>query len=106
MSKDSHYLPLTKVTEGMVLAENLLDKVGHILLPVGTTLTTSMLNAITHHQVYQLCVQMDDADAQEVKKEQLEKLARVERLFRSQAGKEPASTLKQYLIHYREGQIQ
>ncbi|MFZ6726373.1 hypothetical protein ACO0K2_12855 [Undibacterium sp. MH2W] len=106
MSKHSHYLPLANVTEGMMLAEDLLDKVGHILLPAGTQLTASMLQSIGHHHILQLCVQMDDADALEVKKEQQEKLARVERLFRTQENQEPAKTLKQYLVHYREEQLQ
>ena len=105
MSKHSHYLPLSKITEGMVLADDLLDKVGHILLPSGTVLTASMLNSVAHHQVHQLSVIMEASDERHVEKEQQSKLDRVNHLFRQQADQEPASSLKNYLIQYRKGQI-
>ncbi|MFZ6692801.1 hypothetical protein [Undibacterium sp. SXout20W] len=105
MSKHSHYLPLAKISEGMVLADDLLDKVGHILLPMGTVLTASMLHSIAHHQVHQLSIEMEISDELDVKKEQESKLHRIHHLFRSQEDKEPASSLKTYLVHYREGQL-
>ncbi|MBC3863608.1 hypothetical protein H8K32_15990 [Undibacterium jejuense] len=105
MSKHSQYLVLAKVTEGMVLADDLLDKVGHVLLPAGVTLTASMLKSLAHHHVQQLCIEKETVNEQEVEAERQLKLGRIAYLFRLQPDQEPANALKQYLIHYREGEI-
>ncbi|MFZ6689571.1 hypothetical protein ACO0K0_17645 [Undibacterium sp. SXout11W] len=103
MSKHSQYIALAKATEGMVLADDLLDKVGHVLLPAGAKLTASILNSLAHHHIQQLCVEKEVVDKQEMETERQYKLSRIEYLFRLQPDQEPANSLKQYLIHYREG---
>ncbi|MBC3871320.1 hypothetical protein [Undibacterium oligocarboniphilum] len=103
MSTHSHYLPLSKVTAGMILAENLLDKVGHILLPAGTVLTDSMLRSISNHHITQLCLEKEAPSAEDAEQLMEKRLLRLTKLFRKQSdGIEPANTLRRYVQVYRE----
>jgi hypothetical protein len=104
MNRHYRYLPLSKVTPGTVLADDLLDKVGHVLLPAGTTLTERMLQAIAHHDIHQLSVE-DEAGSEDEEPEYLTtKLSRIEKIFRQVGDAEPASILKSYVIDYRKGE--
>jgi hypothetical protein len=105
MSKKHHYVPVSKVTAGMILSENLLDKLGHVLLPAGSTLTDNTLKAMAHHNVHQLAiVQMDDAesDAPEIKQRKIDRLAHI---FKHAPYGEPTDTLKTYIEKYRHGDL-
>lgn len=102
MSKRYHYLPLAKVAAGMVLADDLLDKQGHVLLPAGTALTAGMLNSIAHHDIHQLSVEADALSAAEQEHERRSKLLRLDRLFRQAPYQEPTSILQAYIIKYRQ----
>ncbi|WP_423707887.1 hypothetical protein [Undibacterium sp. WLX3042] len=103
MSKHSHYLTLNKVTAGMILADDLLDKVGHILLPAGTALSENMLRSLTAHGVSQLCIEADATPTPEELKERQMKIERIPLLFRKYPAEQPVSLLQQYIQHYREG---
>ena len=105
MSKRYHYLPLSKVSAGMVLADNLLDKVGQVLLPAGVTLTDAMLRSIAHHEIHQLSVEAAPISEQEEMELRQKQLLRVEKLFRHAPATEPASLLKAYILDYRQGEI-
>ncbi|MES2041883.1 MAG: hypothetical protein V4495_29050 [Pseudomonadota bacterium] len=104
MNRHYHYLPLSKVTPGTVLADDLLDKVGHVLLPAGTTLTERMLQAIAQHDIHQLSVEGDAGTEQEEIEDLATKLSRIEKIFRQADDAEPASILKSYVIFYRQGE--
>ena len=104
MNKRYHYLPLSKVKPGMVLADDLLDKVGHVLLPAGATLTERMLQAIGQHDIHQLSIVNDGAPEQDEGADLQAKLQRIELLFRHIGDSEPANLLKTYIIHYRQGE--
>lgn len=84
-----------------MLADDLLDKVGHVLLPVGTSLTEKMLQAISHHDIQQLSVVVEALSEDELELQKQQKLARVNHLFRLTGDSPPASTLKQYICDYR-----
>ncbi|MCH8622987.1 hypothetical protein [Undibacterium sp. TS12] len=103
MHKRYRYLPLSKVTVGTVLAEDLLDKVGHVLLPAGVTLTERMLQAIAQHDIHQLSIEDTEISAQEEEADLRNKLARIETIFRHAGETEPANLLKSYVLHYRQG---
>lgn len=104
MNKHYHYLPLSKVTPGMVLADDLLDKVGHVLLPASTILTERMLQAIVHHDIHQLSIEGVAATEQEDSENLATQLERIEKIFRHIGESEPACILKSFVIHYRQGE--
>ncbi|MBI3284554.1 MAG: hypothetical protein HYZ65_06840 [Burkholderiales bacterium] len=103
MSKRYHYLPLSKVAVGMVLADDLLDKLGHVLLPAGTTLSEHMLRSIAQHDIRQLSVEADGPSQAEQDEEKQRQLVRLEQLFRQPPYDEPTATLLAYLRTYRLG---
>jgi hypothetical protein len=106
MSKRNHYLPIQTVTPGMVLADELLDKVGHVLLPAGTALTVSMLEHMAHHDIHFLSILSDveENEAELAAENELlqKKFERVDYLFRHNRDQPPASLLYAYIKKYRE----
>ncbi len=105
MHKRFRYLPLSKVVAGTVLAEDLLDKVGHVLLPAGVTLTDRMLLSIAQHDIHQLSVEDVDISEQEEQENLQASLLRIEKLFRHTGDSAPANILKSYILHYRKGEV-
>lgn len=108
MSKKLLYAAVAQVKPGAILAEDLLDKVGHILLPAGTELTASMLKAISNHHIHQLPILPPESgdipsgeDAQKDKEQQLERL---NRLFRHGPNEGPTELLRTYIEKYRQGE--
>ncbi|MFZ6845980.1 hypothetical protein [Undibacterium sp. RuTC16W] len=106
MSKRHQYLSLSEISAGRVLADDLLDKQGHVLLPAGVILTDSMLASVANHHIRQLSVltenesdaDLDEATVNELKQHQL---ARLDKLFRHIDDQMPASILRDYLRAYR-----
>lgn len=103
MNKHSHYLSLNKVTTGMILADDLLDKVGHILLPAGTTLSENMLHSLATHGISQLCIEKDNTPSPDELEERQDKIERIPLLFRKYPAEKPLNLLQKYIQHYREG---
>ena len=104
MSQRHRYLPIPRISAGMILADELLDKLGHVLLPAGTKLTQNMINSMEHHDVHQLSIVVEETE-----EELLEDLAarqkkrdRLKLIFRHEPYAEPTVTLKAYVEKYRE----
>ncbi|MDE2428404.1 MAG: hypothetical protein KGM99_06725 [Burkholderiales bacterium] len=104
MTKRYHYLPLAKINAGMVLADDLLDKLGHVLLPAGTVLTASMLRSVEQHDIHLLSVEMNALSETESSDEKLAQLKRLGTLFRQPPYEEPTCLLKDYVYEYRQGE--
>lgn len=110
MSKKHHYVALAQVEPGAILAEELLDKVGHVLLPAGTHLTASMLQAIGNHHIHQLSIQdLENVDTTVIDQEELQQrktqqLERLNRLFRHDSDDGPTKILRTYIEKYRQGE--
>ena len=110
MSKKHPYVALAQVQPGAILAEDLLDKVGHVLLPAGTELTTSILKAIANHHIHQLPIQTTGdqqstlASTEHPTDNTEHQLERLHRLFRHSPQDGPTATLKNYLEKYRQGE--
>ncbi|MDY7538900.1 hypothetical protein RGU72_11590 [Undibacterium sp. 5I1] len=102
MTKRHQYLPLSKITAGRVLAADLLDKQGHVLLPAGVTLSESMLVSIAQHHVQQLSVIADDLPEVDDASVQKAKLERLDQLFRHTHGHAPTTILFDYMRAYRD----
>lgn len=103
MNKHCHYLSLNKVTAGMILADDLLDKVGHVLLPSGTTLSESMLRSLATHGVSQLCIEKEIISSPDKLEERKLRIERIPSLFRKYPAEKPVNLLQKYIQHYREG---
>ncbi len=72
MSTSYQHLPLAEVQPGMVLASELLDTQGMVLLPEGTVLTEAMIAALP--------VNRDNLNTVERNEEEAARLARIARL--------------------------
>jgi hypothetical protein len=104
MNTQHRYLPLHKVTDGMVLADDLLDKVGHVLLPAGVVLNEKMIHAIAHHDILQISIVVDALSDEEQQAQQEQQLARVDHVFRRAGHTSPDCILYRYVRHYRTEQ--
>lgn len=105
MSQRHRYLPIPRISAGMVLADELLDKLGHVLLPAGTKLTQNMINSMEHHDVHQLSIVVEETE-EEMQEDLAAKQKKRERLsvvFRHAPYPEPTASLKAYIEKYREG---
>jgi hypothetical protein len=99
-------LPLEEASAGQVLASDLRDAGGMVLLPRGTELTESMLGSLARRGVATLAIVAEQLSAQdEAAREQQrqQRLYRLERLFRRHGGAEE-SPLLACLRHYRRSQ--
>ncbi|MFZ6816547.1 hypothetical protein ACO0K3_18915 [Undibacterium sp. Rencai35W] len=110
MSKRHQYLSLSEISAGRVLADDLLDKQGHVLLPAGVMLTDSMLASVANHHIRQLSVvteseQDEDLDEASVNALKQHQLARLNILFRHIDDQMPTSILLDYLRAYRSGDL-
>lgn len=103
MSQRHQYLSIQNISAGMVLADDLLDKLGHVLLPAGVCLTEAMLKSLHQHHVQQLSVLVDDAPGHEQDQALAlqKKRDRLEKLFRHAPCDGPTATLLSYLQKYR-----
>ncbi len=103
MSHPRNFLPLHKIKTGMVLSDDLLDKLGHILLPAGTILTGSMINSMPHHDIHHLSILLKNAAVSEedILIAQQKKLVRLKHIFRQAPNEPHVSTLLAYVEKYR-----
>jgi hypothetical protein len=106
MTNRHRYLPLSKVSPGMTLADDLLDKQGHVLLPAGATLTAGMLKSLAQHAVQQLSIAQEGMSEQEQTVDYQKKLDRLEILFRQGPYQAPTSTLQEYVHNYRRAEAE
>jgi hypothetical protein len=99
----NRYLTITHAKPGMILADGVLDKQGHILLPAGVTLTESLIKSLTQHHINTLSVQAADIAPDEEAELRASRIARLEQIARKAPYAEPTQTLLSYLVHYRTG---
>jgi hypothetical protein len=100
MTKRHYYLPLAKVVPGMVLAEDLLEKMGHVLLPAGVTLTEGSLKSLAQHDVHLLAIERSAGETVEPAEDPQVRLDRLEYLFRHGPHPVPTSILHDYVRSY------
>jgi hypothetical protein len=98
-------IPLDQATAGMVLADNLLDSHGNILVAKDVTLTDSMLAALRRHQVDAVSIVSGELTADELAARRQRDEARLARLFRKPTDDiaEATGILAQYVRYYRLG---
>ncbi len=102
MNKANRYLTIAKVEPGMILADDLLDKQGHMLLPAKTALNAAMITSIVHHGIHHLSIQIDALSADQMRQESEAKLSRLEQLFRLSRDNQTNAQLHHLLQAYRQ----
>ena len=104
MSDQHHYLPISKIEAGMILANELLDKQGQVLLPAGTILSKQMLASLLLHDIHQLSVLTNDVEATPLNEAHIENTKqRLEVIFRHAPFDDARSTLVKLMTKYRLG---
>lgn len=84
MTASTEHLMLEQVQPGMVLAEELLDVQGHVLLPQGTALTAAMLALMPRHGIEILPILVSGVSEQELALNRGQHKKRIAHLFRKQ----------------------
>lgn len=84
MHQRHQYLLLEHASAGMRLADEVLDKQGHILLPAGIILTKQLIHSLKNHGIQQVSIMLDQSEEQ-AQQEQVfhqKKLDRLTTIFR------------------------
>jgi hypothetical protein len=98
-------IALDDARAGMVLAADLCDGGGAVLLPAGATLSDASLKSLARRGVGTLSVQDDETDGAggaPSEAEQLRRCARLERLFRRSMDVGASAALFGYLQRFRK----
>jgi hypothetical protein len=106
MNAGYRHLPLSDVMPGMVLATELLDAQGHMLLPQGTVLTEGMLSHMPRHGITSLPVEREAMSAEQRAALQAEQRERLAYLFRKTGDSDDdwaANALRQLVTLHRLG---
>ncbi len=82
MLKRHTQIPLSDASPGMTLSDPILDTKGNLLLPVGTLLTSAILESLRRHQIDTVAIAGAEISTIEENSEREQRLGRVERLFR------------------------
>lgn len=103
MSGAGKVIALDDARAGMVLAADLCDDGGAVLLPAGATLSDASLKSLGRRGVASLSVQdAGDGDGAPSEAEQLRRCARLERLFRRSMDVGASAALFGYLQRFRK----
>lgn len=103
MSAPSEEIDIAAARAGMLLAADLKDGAGKVLLPQGATLTEATLNGLRRRGIDTLCVvaAAEAPDPAVLEAERARRRARLARLFRASAGSGATGQLLAYLDTYR-----
>ena len=104
MSRVVQSVDLAQASVGMVLAEDLRDDGGKVLLPAGATLGEATLASLRRRGIASLNVVGEAppaADEAALRAERERQCARLERLFRASAGQGASARLLELLRDYR-----
>ncbi len=99
-------LDLDDAEAGMVLAADVLDHQGSVLLPAGAPLTEALLKSMRRRSIDSVRVVDDAISTEELARERERVAARLARLFRVPARDEANATLRAALSAYRMESLQ
>jgi uncharacterized protein YaiI (UPF0178 family) len=97
-------LALADIVPGMVLADNLLDTQGQVLLPKGVMLTEQTIESLRRHNVVSLRIFMGELTEEEETAQRDRFQSRLARLFRKSDDKEANGLLHAYIRRFRLGE--
>ena len=97
MENRHQYLSIKNIKPGMILADDLMDKLGRILLPAGTLLTEKVLISIAQHHILQLSILVSElpGEEQDPALERQKKIDRLKQLFRKGPYHSPTNLLQE-----------
>ncbi|MEJ7807041.1 MAG: hypothetical protein WKG03_14100 [Telluria sp.] len=108
MSNTDTTIDIDAASEGMILAHNLLDSGGAVLLPEGASLSASSLASLRRRGIEQLQVRVEAgpsaADLAVAQAERERRCQRLQHLFRSSAAVGASARLLEHLTAYRKGE--
>ncbi|HYD80820.1 MAG TPA: hypothetical protein VEC06_13510 [Paucimonas sp.] len=98
-------VPLDQATPGMVLADDLTDAQGNILVAEGVTLSEAMLNSLRRHRIESLSIVCGTLTTEELAAKRLRDEGRLAKLFRKPTNdvEDATGILMQYVRYYRLG---
>ena len=97
-------LDLADIAPGMVLADNLLDTQGQILLPKGVMLTEQTIASLRRHDVASLRIFMGEQSEEEDAAQRARYQSRLTRLFRKSDDRDANGLLQRYIRNFRLGE--
>lgn len=106
MNQLHQYLTLDHARAGMVLADEVLDKQGHVLLPAGTTLTKQLIHSLENHGIQQVSITVTQSEEQ-IQQEQAyhqKKLDRLATIFRHCPDNPASLELRSCIEKYRQAE--
>lgn len=103
MTHSSKQTPLDEALPGMVLADDLLDSQGHILLPQGTKLTEAIFVSMRRYDIETLPILTEELSVVEEAAEIERHLQRLPILFRKNCDDKASLLLQQYVSKFRMG---
>ncbi|MGZ3237533.1 MAG: hypothetical protein ACXU8A_09190 [Burkholderiaceae bacterium] len=104
MTNRSMQLPLSELTPGMVLSDDLRDSWGNILLPQGTKLTEVTLESLKRYEISTLPILSEElSEAEETAKLEHQQ-QRIGILFRKSAEDKATHSLMQFMHKFRQGE--
>ena len=99
-----HLITLDHAGAGMILAKDLLDSRGNILVPAKAVLTENLIASLRRHHVEEIAVLAEAADADLPEPAEqfdlAEKLARIDAMFQPHEDEAINMQLKNYVINF------
>ncbi len=106
MNQLHQYLTLDRTSAGMLLADEVLDKQGHILLPAGTILTDQLIHSLENHGIQQVSITVPQSEEQ-TRHEQAYRQQKIDRLttiFRHSPDNPASLALRASIEKYRQAE--
>lgn len=103
MTPRSKQFPLAAALPGMVLADDLRDAWGNILLPQGAKLTEATLTSLRRYSIEALPILSEELSADEEAAEMERHQQRLMILFRKNTSDKASLLLQQYVSNFRLG---
>jgi hypothetical protein len=104
MPSGRKHISLDEVSSGMVLADDLLDANGRILITQGATLTDDMIRSLQRHQIATVSIFFGEVSADDAAAELALQEERLAQLFRKPDNPDEATgLLEQHVRRFRLG---
>jgi hypothetical protein len=100
----STLLPLSALTPGMVLSDDLRDSWGNILLPQGSKLTEVTLEALKRYDINELPIRSEELSEAEQAARSAQQQQRIGILFRKSGENKASDMLMQFVHKFRQGE--
>ena len=98
MSSGHKYISLDAVSAGMVLADDLQDANGQVLITQGVTLTDDIIRSLQRHQIPAISVLFGEVSAADEQAELAQRAARLASLFRKPNNPDEATELLEHHV--------